>query len=42
MLYRATLFLALYGKLRVPGQPVPATGAGQPKLATFGDNEDGR
>ena len=33
----------LYGKLRVPGQPVnfEITGAGQPKLATFGNNEDG-
>ena len=33
----------LYGKLRVPGQPVnfEITGAGYPKLATFGNNEDG-
>ena len=33
----------LYGKLRVPGQPVnfEITGAGYPKLGTFGNNEDG-
>jgi len=33
----------LYGKLRVPGQPVnfEVTGAGYSRLATFGDNEDG-